>query len=231
MTSKDGSGPGTDGSLTLATRALRAGRVVAVPTDTVYGLAVDPLQPEAVRRLFAMKDRPAEVAVPLLVEGWDQVSVVAGPLDGPVLHLAERYWPGPVTLVVRRRPSFTADLGGPPSGRETVGVRWPDHPVIRSLCRELGPLAVTSANRHGALPASRPEQVEREFGAEADLAVVVDGGVCGGPPSTVVGCLGTEIRCLREGAIAWSEVTGGTAPADGSGERDRRGPDSAGAPE
>ena len=193
-------------SLALAAKALRAGSVVAVPTDTIYGLAVDPSQPEAVARLFALKERPTDVALPVLVDGREQVSTVAGPLDRAAGHLADRYWPGPLTLVVPRRRTFTADLGGPRSARHTVGVRWPDHPVVRALCRVLGPLAVTSANRHGTPPATRAHEVAAIFAGHDELAVILDGGVCDGAPSTVVECLGPALRCLREGSIPWSEL-------------------------
>jgi tRNA threonylcarbamoyl adenosine modification protein (Sua5/YciO/YrdC/YwlC family) len=193
-------------SLVLAAKALRSGAVVAVPTDTVYGLAVDPSQPEAVAQLFALKERPTDVALPILVDGREQVSTVAGPLDSAAEHLAKRYWPGPLTLVVPRRRTFTTDLGGPRSARHTVGVRWPDHPVVRALCRELGPLAVTSANRHGAPPATRAGEVAETFAGRDELGVILDGGSCDGAPSTVVECLGPALRCLREGSIPWVEL-------------------------
>jgi L-threonylcarbamoyladenylate synthase len=193
-------------SLALAATALRAGSVVAIPTDTVYGLAADPWQPRAVERLFVIKERPSDVALPVLVAGRDQVSAVAGPLEGAAELLADRYWPGPLTLVVPRRGSFTADLGGPPTARQTVGVRWPDHPVVHGLCRELGPMAVTSANRHGGPPATRAAAVGEAFVGHPELAVILDGGICDGTPSTVVECRGRALRCLRQGAIPWTEL-------------------------
>ena len=204
-------------SLALAAEALRAGAVVAIPTDTVYGLAADPGQPLAVGRLFALKERPSDVALPVLVAGRAQVSAVAGPLDGAARLLADRYWPGPLTLVVPRRRSFTADLGGPSSARQTVGVRWPDHPVVQALCRELGPMAVTSANRHGGPPATRAVAVAEVFAGEHELAVILDGGLCDGTPSTVVGCDGKALRCLRQGAIPWTDLQDGArgGPARG----------------
>jgi L-threonylcarbamoyladenylate synthase len=193
-------------SLALAATALRAGTVVAIPTDTVYGLAADPWQRRAVERLFAIKERPSDVALPVLVGGRDQVSAVAGSFDGAAELLADRYWPGPLTLVVPRRETFTADLGGPPADRQTVGVRWPDHPVVQGLCRELGPMAVTSANRHGDPPATRAAAVAEVFASEHELAVILDGGLCDGIPSTVVECRGRAVRCLRQGAIPWSDL-------------------------
>jgi tRNA A37 threonylcarbamoyladenosine synthetase subunit TsaC/SUA5/YrdC len=141
---------------------------------------------------------------------------LAGPLEPAAAALADRYWPGPLTLVVPRVGSFVADLGGPPSARATVGIRWPDHPVTATLCAALGPLAVTSANRHGAAPATTAEEVEQQFaasgGAEAEgsgaagLSVLLDGGCCTGTPSTVVECHGRSIKCLRHGALRFDTL-------------------------
>jgi tRNA threonylcarbamoyl adenosine modification protein (Sua5/YciO/YrdC/YwlC family) len=192
--------------------ALRLGQVVAIPTDTVYGLAVDPTRPEAVARLVALKERPTRVALPVLVGSWDQVGALCGPLAPTARGLADRYWPGPLTLVVPRSPAFVADLGGEPEAGPTVGIRWPDHRTVQLLCDGLGLLAVTSANRHGRPPVTTAEAVAEEFDGGDPPAVILDGGVCDGEPSTVVECLGGDIRCLREGAIAWSELSGGSSP-------------------
>lgn len=185
---------------------LRAGGVVCVPTDTVYGLAVDPRLPGAVERVFALKERPAAVALPVLVASAGQVEEVAGGLEAAARGLADRWWPGPLTLVVPRHPAFDADLGGGPRGRWTVGVRWPDHPVVRALCLAVGPLAVTSANTHGKPPASTATEAVTAFADGGLLEVVLDGGVCTGLPSTVVECRGPASRCLREGRIPWAEI-------------------------
>ncbi|HEX3460722.1 MAG TPA: L-threonylcarbamoyladenylate synthase [Acidimicrobiales bacterium] len=187
-----------------AARQLAAGMVVAIPTDTVYGLAVDPRQPGGVDRIFALKHRPGEVALPVLVAGWEQVAAVAGILEPAAQGLADRFWPGPLTLVVPRASGFDADLGGPPEARGTVGVRWPDHPVVSALCTAVGPLAVTSANRHGKPPATLAQEVIAVFSVDDRLSAVVDGGVCDGVPSTVVECRGEEAWCLRRGGIPWS---------------------------
>jgi L-threonylcarbamoyladenylate synthase len=193
-------------AVVVAGVALRQGRVVALPTDTVYGLAVDPSRPQAVERLFGLKERPLEVALPLLIGSRQDVEDVAGRLEGAAAHLADRYWPGPLTLVVPRRDGFTVDLGGPPASRQTVGIRLPDHPLVRGLCQELGPLAVTSANLHREPPATTGRQVMEVFAESDPVAVVLDGVAAGGVPSTVVECLGPTIRCLREGAIPWDDV-------------------------
>ncbi len=210
------------GAVREAARALADGAVVAVPTDTVYGLAADPSQPDAVARLFALKGRPAEVPLPVLVSGPEQVALVAGRLESAAQHLADRFWPGPLTLVVPRRRNFTVDLGGPPAAGRTVGVRRPDHPVVVDLCDLLGPLAVTSANLHGAAPATTADQVVRVFAGSGQPELVLDGGTCDGVPSTVIECRGPASRCLREGALAWADLHGtgrvraapAAAPAD-----------------
>jgi L-threonylcarbamoyladenylate synthase len=196
------------GAVRTAAGALADGAVVAVPTDTVYGLAVDPAQPEAVARLFALKGRPVDVPLPVLVAGPEQVAMVAGRLESAAQHLADRYWPGPLTLVVPRRPGFAVDLGGPPAARHTVGVRRPDHPVIVALCELLGPLAVTSANLHGSPPATTADEVVRAFAGSDEPRLVLDGGPCDGVPSTVVECRGPASKCLREGALAWADMHG-----------------------
>ena len=122
-----------------------------------------------------------------------------------------------------RRAAFTVDLGGPPAARHTVGVRWPAHPVVTALCELLGPLAVTSANLHGAPPATTAAEVVAAFAGADQPAMVLDGGTCAGVPSTVVECRGPATRCLREGAVAWEDLHllpgpagGWTGPDDGS---------------
>ena len=187
--------------MTAALQALEAGRVVALPTDTVYGLGVDPFRPGASDRLFAIKRRPRTVDLPLLVAGADQVLTVATAVPPIAARLMGRYWPGPLTLVLPRRPDLAADLG---DDEATVGVRCPDHEVPLMLCRRRGPLATTSANLHGQPTLTTAAEVEAALG-EA-LAVVLDGGPCAGEPSTVVDCTGEAPKCLREGRIPWTEI-------------------------
>ncbi len=197
------------GAVDVALEVLAAGGVVALPTDTVYGLAALPTDPHAVAALFAVKARPVDVALPVLVGALAQVPEVAAPLAGAAAALARRWWPGPLTLVVRRARGLDVDLGGPPDRARTVGVRWPDHGFVAEVCRRAGPLAVTSANRHGAPPCTTARDVVAAFvgGRQPDL--VVDGGTCDGVPSTVVDATGATPRCLRHGALAWGELTGG----------------------
>ncbi len=197
-----------DEALEAAVDALRRGFVVGVPTDTVYGLAVDPWNPEAVEMLFRLKERPAEVALPVLVGGAHQVGLVAAPFEEAARELAHRSWPGPLTLVVPRSATFTADLGGPDSARGTVGVRWPDDGTVAALCSRVGPMAVTSANVHGGPPATEAAAVAAAFDPSPSLALVLDGGTRHGLPSTVVECRGRSTRCLRQGALSIDEPAG-----------------------
>jgi tRNA threonylcarbamoyl adenosine modification protein (Sua5/YciO/YrdC/YwlC family) len=193
--------PPPEASVAAALQALEAGQVVALPTDTVYGLAVDPFRLGAADRLFALKRRPRTVDLPLLVAGVDQVLTVATAVPRVAARLMDRYWPGPLTLVLPRRPDLEADLG---DDEATVGVRCPDHPVPSTLCRHRGPLATTSANLHGQPTLSTAVEVDAAMGGS--VAVVLDGGPCAGEPSTVVDCTGEEPKCLREGRIPWAEV-------------------------
>lgn len=186
-----------------AVTALRAGAVVAIPTDTVYGLAVDPRCRGATDLVFAMKHRPPTLELPVFVADRQQAEALAGP-DGlpPVARrLIASFWPGSLTIVVERRADIDWALGG--EGR-TIGLRNPAHPVARRLCEQIGPLATTSANRHGEPPITTATAVAVEFGDA--VAVVIDGGVCNGVPSTVVDVTGDALRCIRHGAVAWSDV-------------------------
>ena len=184
-----------------AVAALRSGTVVAIPTDTVYGLAVDPTMPGGTDTLFALKDRPRSLELPVLVASVEQAEALAGPagLSPLARHLADVFWPGALTIVVPRRPGLSWALGG---SAGTIGLRVPDHAVARALCGEVGALATTSANVHGEPPCTEADAVMRSFGP---TVVVVDGGRCDGAPSTVVSAL-DDVRCLREGAVAWDDV-------------------------
>jgi len=184
-----------------AARALASSEVVAIPTDTVYGLAVDPVRPGATDRLFALKARPRQVRLPVLVAGGEQVLEVAAVVPDLARRLMTRFWPGALTLVLPRRPDSTADLG---ADGATVAVRCPAHRVAVAVCEAAGPLATTSANLHGQEPLTTAEAVRATFGGA--LAVVLDGGTCSGLPSTVVDCAGSEPQLLRQGHIPWEEV-------------------------
>lgn len=182
--------------------ALLAGEPVIVPTDTVYGIAVDPSRPGATARLFAVKERPAEVALPVLAADADQAFGLATDVPDVARRLAGAFWPGGLTLVVPRRADLGWDLGG--ADDATIGVRVPDHDVPRRLAADVGPLATTSANRHGRPTPETLAEVRGELGGV--VAVAVDGGRCAGAPSTVVVCTGDVVRVVREGRIPAADI-------------------------
>jgi len=204
---RDEEGP-TEEKLSAAAYALRSGRVVAIPTDTVYGLAVDPRCVGATNALFVLKERPHSLTLPVLVADYESARALSGPsgFGRVATRIARKLWPGAVTLVVERAPGLGWDLGDDDS---SIGLRCPDHTFARELCRRVGALATTSANRHGRAPLTTAEQVHREFG---DTAMVVNGGELSGHSSTVVDVRGRDPVCLRRGAVSWEEIL---AAADG----------------
>ncbi len=196
-----------------AAEALRGGEVVVVPTDTVYGLAVVAALPEAAARLFALKGRPGEVALPVLVADVDQALALADDdLPAAALDAMRRWWPGPLTVVVRRRGGLGLELGG--TDDATIGLRVPAHPVPRGLAARVGPLAVTSANLHGSATPVTAAGVVEHLGAGVGL--VLDAGPSDGVSSTVVSCLGDEMRLLRAGKVPFADIVAVTAGPDGS---------------
>jgi L-threonylcarbamoyladenylate synthase len=191
-----------------AVAAVRLGNVVGIPTDTVYGIAADPRQRGAAERVFAAKRRPESLALPVLVADVSEVAGLAR-VDEVARSIIERFWPGPLTLVLPRRAGATLWLGGDGT---SVGVRCPDHSVARALLRRTGPLAVTSANRHGDPPATTAAALRFALGAVVE--VIVDGGTCDGSPSTVLSLVEGEPRVLREGTLPASLVLGEAAEAE-----------------
>lgn len=184
-----------------AVRALASAQVVAIPTDTVYGLAVDPFSIGAADRLFLLKRRPREVDLPVLVADVAQGLDLATAVPRSARRLMETFWPGALTVVLPRRSDLQADLG---TDEATVGVRCPAHPVPLALCEAHGPIATTSANLHGAPTLTTAAEVDGVFGDA--VAVVLDAGTCAGAPSTVVDCTGAEPKLLREGRLPWADV-------------------------
>lgn len=183
----------------VALEVLRSGGIVAMPTDTVYGVGVALDAQNGLARLFAAKDRPLDRAIVLLVADVEQAASL-GVFSPAALALADRCWPGGLTLVLGQAPGavLPAALTG---GAGTIGVRVPDHDCPRSLARVLGPMPVTSANLSGQPEASDAAGVLAQLGDRIDL--VLDGGRArGGVPSTVVDCSGAVPRILREGAIS-----------------------------
>lgn len=187
-------------AIAAAVEALRDGDIVGLPTDTVYGLAADPWHSGAADRLFRVKGRPRSVELPMLVSDAEQALTLVTGLPEAALRLMKAFWPGALTLVLPRRPELTADLG---DEDETIGVRCAAHPVPIALSRELGPLATTSANRHGESPVTSARALAESL---SGVALVLDAGECAGAASTVVDATGETPRLLREGAISWQEI-------------------------
>ena len=187
-------------ALDAAEEALRAGEPVVIPTDTVYGVTVDPFVRGATDRLFTVKRRPRDVPLAVLVADVSQALRLTGDIAPEVERIMERCWPGAVTLVVPRRPGLDLDLG---TSVETVGIRCPDHPVPLALTRRIGPLATTSANVHGEATPPTAAAIAEALG---DDLLVLDAGPIAGIPSTVLDVTGPEMKVLREGAVALDVV-------------------------
>lgn len=193
---------GEAASIDAAVQAIEGGELVALPTETVYGLACA-LSDGALDRLTLAKGRPEGRPITLLVDSIEQVQALADP-PKVAERLAARFWPGPLTLVLPLRPGAElprAVLGSGPDGRPTAGFRLPDHPVPRALAARLGPLPLTSANRSGEPEALEPSEVAQALGEM--VAIVLDGGpAIGGVPSTVAHVdRSGGISILREGAL------------------------------
>jgi L-threonylcarbamoyladenylate synthase len=185
-----------------AADAIRAGAVVAIPTDTLYGLAVDPFHHAAVARVFEVKGRPADRALALIAADTMQLTDRIGPLPPVARALAARFWPGPLTLLIASVPALAPEVNS--SGK--VGVRVPAHLVARRLCASCGtPLTATSANISGQPASNDPDEVARVLRDLVDL--LVDAGTTrGGPPSTVIDATGARPVLVRAGAIGWDEI-------------------------
>lgn len=190
-------------AIETAVRALDSGGVVALPTDTLYGLSVDPRNDRAVRRVFAIKGRASGLALPLVAADEAQIAETLGPLGETAQVLARRFWPGPLAIVI---PSPTTIVSKVTAGRGTIAVRVPAHEVPRALCRAFGwPLTATSANRSGEPPPMSATEVASAL--DSDVEVLLDAGLTpGGPPSTIVSTTDGEVRLVRPGAIAWKTI-------------------------
>ena len=191
--------PDDDAGRGAAIDALRGGGIVALPTDTVYGIAVALDTPGGIEALFAAKHRPPERGIALLLADAAQAPTI-GQWPAAAATLAASFWPGGLTIVVRRRSDveLPAALTG---GAPTIGLRVPDHPAPRALAAAVGPLPTTSANRSGEPEAQEAVEIVAQLGDAIEL--VLDGGPArGGPASTVVDCSVDPPRITRHGAIS-----------------------------
>ena len=193
-----------------AGRAVQRGRLVVLPTDTVYGLGADAFSPQAVQRLLDAKGRGRQMPPPVLVSAKTTLEALAVGVPDWARALVEELWPGPLTLVLRQQPSLQWDLG---ETRGTVAVRMPDHEVALELLSRTGPLAVSSANRTGLPPATDADDAEAMLGEL--VRVILDGGPTPGPiPSTIIDCTGEQGRVLRQGALPLERLNEVLKPLD-----------------
>jgi tRNA threonylcarbamoyl adenosine modification protein (Sua5/YciO/YrdC/YwlC family) len=180
-----------------AGRSVQRGRLVVLPTDTVYGVGADAFSPQAVQRLLNAKGRGRQMPPPVLVSARTTLEALAVGIPEWARALVDELWPGPLTLVLRQQPSLQWDLG---ETRGTVAVRMPDHEIALELLSRTGPLAVSSANRTGLPAATNADDAQAMLGEL--VRVVLDAGPTPGPvPSTIVDCTGEKGRILRQGAL------------------------------
>ncbi|MEQ1545913.1 L-threonylcarbamoyladenylate synthase [Methyloglobulus sp.] len=190
-------------AINQAADLLRQGRLVALPTETVYGLGADAKNPEAVKRIFAAKGRPADH--PLIVHIPDKAALTDWAIEIPEIawKLAERFWPGPLTIVLKKHPDVPMEVTG---GQNTVALRVPNHPVVLAVLTEFGGgIAAPSANRFCRISPTQASHVEEELGDKVDM--ILDGGACEvGLESTIVDLSGDQPRLLRPGQLSKTEI-------------------------
>jgi tRNA threonylcarbamoyl adenosine modification protein (Sua5/YciO/YrdC/YwlC family) len=191
-----------EAGITAAVTAVAEGGLVVLPTDTVYGIGADAFTPSAVSALLAAKGRGRSIPPPVLVGSVRAAAALTESLGAFGQDLIDEFWPGPLTLVFRASPTLNWDLG---DTLGTVAVRMPLHPVALELLRRTGPMAVSSANRHGSPPATTAGEAQAQLGA--GVSVYLDGGPCAdNVPSTILDLTGTVPRMLRAGAVSIDQL-------------------------
>jgi L-threonylcarbamoyladenylate synthase len=192
-----------DAAIENAVKLLRQGRLVAFPTETVYGLGADAANPDAVRRIFQAKGRPADHPLIVHISSVDSLNDWALTVSDAAQQLAARFWPGPLALILNKKPEVSLVVTG---GQNTVGLRMPDHPVALNLLRAFGGgIAAPSANRFCRISPTQAVHVEEELGDAVDL--ILDGGACQvGVESTIVDLSGVRPKLLRPGHITRLEI-------------------------
>ncbi|MGC4934642.1 L-threonylcarbamoyladenylate synthase [Gordonia sp. DT30] len=185
-----------------AVGAAKAGRLIVMPTDTLYGIGCDAFDSAAVTELLAAKGRGRDMPVPVLVGSWHTVDGLVLGVGSQTRALVEAFWPGGLSLVVQQAPSLAWDLG---DTEGTVMLRMPLHPVAIEILREVGPMAVSSANVSGQPPSTTAEQARAQLGDS--VSVYLDGGTSAkAQPSTIVDLTGRAPRILREGAVSVEDI-------------------------
>ncbi|AHI00974.1 L-threonylcarbamoyladenylate synthase [Kutzneria viridogrisea] len=192
-----------EAGLAAAAGAIRSGRLVVLPTDTLYGIGCDAFDAAAVRSLLSAKGRGPDMPIPVLVGSWTTIDGLVFSVPTQARQLIEAFWPGALSIILQHAPSLNWDLG---DTRGTVALRMPLHPVAIELLREVGPMAVSSANRSGYAPATTVADAESQLGDS--VSVYLDGGtVDHGVASTIVDLTGPEPRVLREGAVTLAQLS------------------------
>ncbi|MGH3774039.1 MAG: L-threonylcarbamoyladenylate synthase [Pseudonocardiaceae bacterium] len=187
--------------LLAAAGVVRAGQLVVLPTDTVYGLGCDAFSSMAVQALLDAKGRGRDMPVPVLVGSWSTVEGLVLSVPTRARTLIEAFWPGALSLVLHYSPSLDWDLG---DTRGTVMLRMPLHPVALELLSDVGPMAVSSANRSGLPPATTVEQAREQLAER--VPVYLDGGTASEVASTIVDLTGADPVVLREGAVTAAQI-------------------------
>jgi tRNA threonylcarbamoyl adenosine modification protein (Sua5/YciO/YrdC/YwlC family) len=199
-----------DAGIRAAVGAAKSGRLIVMPTDTLYGLGCDAFDSDAVAALLAAKNRGRDMPVPVLVGSWHTIDGLVLSVSPVARELTRAFWPGGLSLVVQQAPSLAWDLGNTAG---TVMLRMPLHPVAIEVLREVGPMAVSSANISGQPPAATVAEAQAQLGDK--VGVYIDGGpATHGVASTIVDLSGAQPRVLREGAVPVediAEVAGVTA--------------------
>ena len=188
-------------ALIMAQRVAANGGVIVFPTDTLYGMACDPRNPEALARVYDIKGRSAQKALPVLVGGLDQLVEIVSEVPEKARHLLETFWPGPLTIVLPKQPGLPAELTPYPG----VAVRMPNHPFALALLQAFGPLAVTSANLSDHANPGTAEEVLAQLGNSVDL-VIDSGRLEIGRGSTILDCGSETLVLLREGPISFETL-------------------------
>ncbi len=190
-----------EAAIEAASLAIQRGGLVAIPTDTVYGVAADAFDAEAVQDLLAAKGRGRDMPPPVLVSAATTLDALAVRVPAYARALVEEFWPGPLTIVCHAQPSLQWDLG---DTRGTVAARMPDHEIALEILERTGPLAVSSANRTGMPAATDADQVEEMLGGAVDVLVDAGPSPMGSvpTPSTIIDVTGARPRMLRQGALA-----------------------------
>lgn len=191
-------------SIELVSELIRKDEVVALPTETVYGLVTNSTSESAIRKIYEIKKRPGNMALQVLVGSHEQAYEM-GEFNIQAIKLAEKFWPGPLTIVVRRKKSKLVDPFVS-AGKDTIGIRFPDYDFVLKVIKNLGnPLIASSANISGGANPLNAEDVHKNFGDMIPL--IIDGGkVRDGLPSTVIDASTSEIKILRHGAIKEADI-------------------------